>query len=101
MRFFLDRNVPEPLARILDIFDRKNSVEHHDSFFVDTTKDIEWISTISGWSPKPVVVSGDLRILKNPAEAQALRSAELTFFALEKHWPQLPWEEWGWRMLKV
>jgi len=86
---------------MLDIFDRKNTVEHHDDHFDENTSDIEWLGTIAKWDPKPVVVSSDLRILRNPAESQALRGTELTFFALEKQWPQFSWEEWAWRMVKV
>lgn len=86
---------------MLDIFDRNNTIEHHDVYFNDTTTDVEWLSTIATWDEKPVVVSGDLKILRNPAESQALRGTGLTFFALEKQWPKLKWEEWAWRMVKV
>jgi len=101
MRFFLDRNVPLRLCRILDIFDHENTIEHHDDYFDQHTTDIEWLATLRSWTPIPSVVSGDLRILKNPAEAQALREADLTFFALEKQWTRLAWHDWAWRMVKV
>lgn len=101
MRFFLDRNISLRLARLIEVFDREHQVEHHDSHFGPMTTDIEWLSRIQEWNPRPVVVSGDLQILRNKAESQVLRESGLTFFALESAWPKLTWDEQAWKFIKV
>ena len=80
MHFFIDRNVPERLARMLGNYDRAHTVIYHDDRFEKTTPDIQWLKEIVTWDPVPVVVSGDGRILQNPAELQVLRGLPLTFF---------------------
>lgn len=102
MRFFMDRNLPQQLARLLEAFDRSSEIRHlDDSEFADTTADIDWLRTVGTWNPKPAVLCGDGRILRNRAEAQALREAGLTFFHLAEGWVNLPWAEQAWKMIKV
>lgn len=101
MRFFLDRNIPKRLAEIVEIFDRNHQVQHHDSAFEQSTTDVEWLRELRGWDPRAVVISGDLQILRNKAEAQVLRESGLTYFALESGWPKLRWEEQAWKFVKV
>ena len=101
MRFFLDRNVPIRLAEMVRIFDRQHDIEHHDQHFDEQTSDATWLAKIAKWDPRPVVISGDLRILRHPAEAQVLHETDLTFFALERGWPKLRWEEQAWKFIKI
>lgn len=102
MRFFMDRNLPKQMARLLEAFDRTSEIRHlDDSEFADTTADIDWLRTISKWNPKPVVLCGDGRILRHPAESQALRAAELTFFHLAEGWVNLQWNDQAWKIIKV
>lgn len=101
MKFFMDRNLPQQLARLIEAFDRTCEVRHLDDEFADTTPDTEWIGALSQRTPKPAVICGDGRILSNPAEMQALRGADLTFFHMAKGWVNLQWEEQAWKMIRV
>ncbi|GIK19268.1 MAG: hypothetical protein DYG93_05935 [Leptolyngbya sp. PLA2] len=101
MHFFIDRNVPEQLARMLGYYDRNHTVIYHDDRFEKTTADTEWLKLIAGWDPVPVVISGDGRILKNPAELQVLRDLPLTFFLFAGAWFNLRWSEFAWKAIKV
>jgi len=102
MKFFMDRNLPQQLARLIEVFDQSCEIRHlDDSEFADTTADVDWLRTVGSWTPKPAILCGDGRILKNRAEAQALRDAGLTFFYLAEGWVNLPWAEQVWKMIKV
>lgn len=101
MRFFCDRNIPPQLARMLDCYDRKHSVVHHDEWFEKTTPDTEWLSDIASRDPIPVVVSGDGRILRNEAELEVLKGLNLTFFVLASGWTNIPWREQAWKAVKI
>jgi hypothetical protein len=101
MHFFIDRNVPIALARMLGHYDRTHTVIYHDDRFEKTTPDTAWLSEIAGWDPVPVVVSGDGRILRNPAELQVLQGLPLTFFLFVEAWLHLPWREHAWKAVKV
>jgi len=101
MEFFIDRNVPERLARLLDVFDRENSIVYHDDWFEPATADAEWLSALGSRDPRPSVVTGDGRILRNPAEGEALRRVGLTFFVFSRGWSGLRWEDRAWKTIKV
>jgi hypothetical protein len=101
MHFFIDRNVPVALARMLGHYDRAHTVIYHDDRFEKTTPDTEWLPTVASWSPVPVIVSGDGRILRNPAELQVLRGLPLTFFLFAGSWFDLKWSEFAWKAIKV
>ena len=101
MTFFMDRNLPLQMARLIEAFDRASRVRHLDDEFEQITPDVVWIRDVARWDPKPAIVCGDGRILRNQAEAQALREAGLTFFHLAEGWVNLPWREQAWKMIKV
>lgn len=102
MRFFIDRNIPVALARMLNHYDRQHTVTYLDEEFEKTTPDAEWLAEVAGWGDRiPVVVSGDGRILRNPAELQVLRGLPLTFFHFAPGWTNLPWPEQAWKAVKV
>jgi hypothetical protein len=88
VNFFFDRNFPLPLAKMIAIYAAhygEHGVEHHDHSvhgFQPDTPDVEWIRVLADQDPRPVVISGDLGILKRAAELEALREAELSFFVL-------------------
>ena len=82
---FFDRNFPRGLAQALRAIactpQRKVEVISHDEWFEQDTPDTVWIPRVAAAS-KPFVVGGDGAILNNPAEAQALKEGELTYFVL-------------------
>lgn len=102
MKFFLDRNLPHRLARMLDSFDAVNDVRHHDDYFEPTATDEYWLGQLAIEEGDPwVIVSGDTRILQREKEVHALRSADLTFFSLAKAWSNVTYEEKAWKLVKV
>lgn len=101
MHFFIDRNVPEALARMLGHYDRTHTIIYHDDRFKKDTPDTQWLTDITGWDPIPVVISGDGRILRNPAELQVLGNLPLTFFLFAGGWFDLKWPEFAWKAIKV
>lgn len=101
MHFFIDRNVPERLARMLGFYEPEHTVVYHDDRFERTTPDSDWLVQIARWDPVPVVISGDGRILRNPAELQLLRDLPLTFFVFAGAWFDLKWREFAWKAIKV
>lgn len=102
MRFFIDRNIPVALARMLNHYDRRHTVTYHDDRFEKTTPDAEWLDEVAAWDDGiPAVVSGDGRILKNPAELQVLRGLPLTFFHFAPGWMALKWQDFAWKAVKA
>lgn len=101
MTFFFDRNVPIALARMLDHYDRQHDTVYLDDRFPKTTADSDWLVEIAKWDPKPVVISGDGRILSNPAERQVLSGLPLSFFVFAEGWCNLAWRERAWKTVKV
>jgi hypothetical protein len=107
MRFFFDRNMSKVLARLIDVFDRSNTIQalDDDGRFAKNTPDVEWIRILaadgSEDAPAWVIISFDGRILKSKAELSALREAKLTFFCLSNQWMSMKFEEQAWRLVKV
>ena len=71
---------------MLASFDRKNDIKAHEDCFEKGTADTEWILEVATWEPKPIIVCGDGRILKNRSEQTALRNANLMFVYLARGW---------------
>ena len=101
MRFFLDCNMAAKLARMLDHYDTEHSVQHHNDRFDEGTQDTQWLRAIYEDDSSVVVVSGDGRILENPAELQVLKDSNLTFFMLAKGWTNMKWSDQAWKMVKI
>jgi len=101
MLFLFDRNMPEKLARMLDHFDRCHRVIWHDDKYERTTADTEWLQDAASWPERPAIISGDARILTNPAEAQVLASLPLTFFHFVPAWFSLGWPDMAWKAVKI
>jgi len=104
MRFFCDRNVPPQLARMVDVFDRQNTIRAYndDDRFSETTADVEWIRVLATDGDPPwIIISGDGRILKNQIELAALKDSQLSFFCLAKPWMTMKIQDQAWRFVKV
>ena len=78
MKFFFDRCMSIRLCRMVAILETgRQHLTHHDEDprFTQKTTDVEWIEVLSRDAERPIVVSGDCKILKRPDEVAALQSA--------------------------
>lgn len=56
---------------------------------------------IAKWETKPIVISGDGRILRNAVERQVLRECDLMFVHFAQSWTNIPWPEQAWKGIRV
>ncbi|HEX8077604.1 MAG TPA: hypothetical protein VF511_07300 [Chthoniobacterales bacterium] len=86
MRFFFDNNLPARLAKALHVLAApEHEVIHLKEKFAPNTPDEVWMSGLAtelDW----VIISGDVRIGKNPHEVRAWRAAGHTIFFLKPSW---------------
>ena len=101
MIFFTDENLPTRMAPLLNVFDSDNAFLALEGKFDKGTPDKVWMSTIAHWEEKPVVLSGDGRILKNQAERAILRECDLTFVYFTSGWMNADWPTHAWKIIKV
>lgn len=103
MNFFLDRCVPVAIGRALAcvVANQRHSVILHDDKFAPATSDVEWLSEIGKWSPKPVVISGDVRILRRQDEQRTLIEQDLTFVCLAPGWTAASPDDVTWKFFKA
>lgn len=102
MNFFFDRCFPEQLCYALAVLEEgTRSIYYHDEFFDKDTPDTVWIGEVGKWSPKPIVVSGDTHILKNPDEMRALVAEDLTYVCLAPGWTNTPIPDYPWMFFKA
>ncbi len=105
MRFFFDRCVPIPIARMVRAIEEgQHEIRHHDEDerFGPKTTDTEWMTALAtDTAPLWIVISGDGRILRNKAERKVLEEVGLTFFCLDKPWPNTELYEYAWKFMKV
>lgn len=100
MTFFADENLSPRMVELLEVFDRRNRIRAHVDYFKAATPDVEWLSELATWDPRPALLCGDGRILRNRAELAALKDAQLTFVHLAPGWTNLLWEEQAWKIIK-
>ncbi len=100
MRFFFDNNLPPKLAKSLHVLvEPHHQVVHLKEKFAANATDETWMRELAkeeNW----VIVSGDLRIRKNPHEIAAWRSAGHTTFFLKPGWINLPFWTQMWKFVK-
>ena len=83
MRFFADANFAVRAVRLLEAYGAENvTVEHLKDRFPTDKPDSEWLDAIGRWRKKPIVLSGDGRILSRKDELSALRTANMSFVHL-------------------
>lgn len=96
MRIFCDISVPHAFAKWIRIL-RTGKLKHHTGqikidlhkdHFRQNTEDIDWITEIGEWRPKPIVFTYDGKILSRRQEFEALRSKDLTVLDF-KNWSTL------------
>jgi hypothetical protein len=101
MIFVADENVQVGITKLLAVFDSRNQFQLLLESVAQGTRDVEWIQKLAAWDPKPVVISGDSRILSNRVESRALKVSRLTWVALGKGWIEAPWETVAWKIIKA
>lgn len=103
MRFFFDRCISWRLATMVEAYEAVHTARHldRDDRFNERTPDTEWLSALAADDPPWVIVSGDGRILRNKAERQVLREANLTFFCMSRQWGKMKIAEYAWKFIRV
>lgn len=85
MKFFLDNNISHRLAAALLVLEDRVergdwTVQHLKDRFEPQTEDVAWLEKL-GHEEEWIVISGDIRISRNPAEKAAWRESGLTAYA--------------------
>lgn len=100
MRFFFDNNLPAKLAKSLHVLvEPEHQVVHLKDRFAPDTPDETWMAAL-GKERDWVIISGDLRIKKNPHEVRAWRAAGHTTLFLKAGWINLPFWVQAWKFVK-
>ncbi|MGH7623695.1 MAG: hypothetical protein ACREOJ_00055 [Gemmatimonadaceae bacterium] len=86
MRFFLDNCISVAMSRAIAELARAQGIEviHLSDRFPRNTTDVEWIRALR--EEQWIIVSGDTRISRNPAERAAWLESRLTAFFFEESW---------------
>jgi hypothetical protein len=101
VRFFFDNNLAPKLARSLNVLaEPEHQVTHLKELFAANTPDQVWMDSLAK-QPDWVIISGDLRIRKNPHEIKAWTEAGHTTFFLKPGWIHLGFWEQAWKFNKV
>ncbi len=101
MTFYADENVSDKLARLLEVFDRRNEIRHITDRYEKGTPDEIWIPGFASLSPTPVILGGDGQILRRKAQRTLLRDSNLSFVYLAKGWMNIPFEQQAWKIVKA
>jgi hypothetical protein len=100
VKFFFDNNLPPKLAKSLHLLvEPDHEVVHLKDRFSADAPDEEWMTALAkqkDW----IIVSGDLRIRRNPHVMEAWKSAGHTVFFLKPGWINLPFWTQTWKFVK-
>jgi hypothetical protein len=89
VRFFFDNNLPPKLAKSLNaLVEPEHQVVHLKDRFAANTPDESWMLVLAGESDW-IIVSGDIRISRNPHQVAAWREAGHTTFFLKPGWTNI------------
>lgn len=101
MKFFIDNCLPPRWAPALSALadPGQYSVKHLRDEFAANVTDIEWIKKL-GEDGDWIILSGDVRITRNPHEREAWRRSGLTAFFLPKQWSDHRMWEKTWRIVR-
>ena len=99
MNFFFDNTMSGRVVEAIRILDTDHKIVHLRDRFSADTPDATWISALSEESDW-IIVSGDVRITRNPGERAAWLESKLLAFFLAKGWTsQSLWDQ-AWRFVK-
>jgi hypothetical protein len=89
VKFFFDNNLAAKIARGLNGFVApEHQVVHLKELFAANTDDSVWMTELAR-QEEWVIITGDMRIGKNPLEIQAWKEAGHTIFFLKPGWMKL------------
>ena len=88
---------------MLDAYDRDNTISHldDDRRFSPDTPDVELIQTIASGDPRPVFITADQRMRRNPVERHALAHSGLTIVFLRAGFHQLTFHDQAVKLLTI
>jgi hypothetical protein len=94
VRFFFDNNLAPRLAHgFREFVAGEHEIRHLRDLFPPDTADVDWMRSLAA-QKEWVVISGDVRIGKNPHEIAAWKAAGHTIFFLKSGWTNIPfWEQ--------
>lgn len=99
---FADENIPPKLVELIRVFDRHgNTIEAHKDHFAPGTPDEDWLLRIGGWHPQPAILSGDARILRNPAQLAVIQQIRLHVVIFTNNFINLEWDKQAPKMLEI
>jgi hypothetical protein len=91
VKFIFDNNLAPKLAHELNAsVSPDNEVLHFRDRFDPNTEDSVWMGKLGG---DVVIVTGDVRVGKNPHEVQAWKESGHTILFLKSGWAELPFKE--------
>lgn len=88
---------------MLNAYDRDNTIAHldDDSRFSPGTADIIWIEAIASDDPKPVLMTADQRLRRDPVERRALAGSGLTVVFLRAGFHNLTFHDQAVKLLTI
>jgi hypothetical protein len=98
--FFTDENFIHKAALMLRAFDDRHEIQPFLEQFERGTPDETWIPQIGARNTKPIIVSGDGRILTNAVQRQLLRESGCIYVHLVPGWTNTPWEMYAYRIVR-
>lgn len=101
MTFYTDENLAHALSRMIRHFDPDNRVIPHCRCFKQGIKDEDWIPAVAAWIPKPAVVLGDGRILRNPQLKRIAKASQLSFVVMGESFMETAWNDQAWKFVKM
>ncbi len=99
MKYFLDNCLSPHLTKALRKLDSANQITHLREKFPADISDVDWLAALST-EGEWVIVSGDVRIHRNPHNRAAWRESRLTGFFFKKGFTALLIWEQAWRMVR-
>lgn len=102
MKFFFDVCFSPRLCAATKCIDgHKYHFDHHlDHFAMDTT-DVVWLQAVGSWQVRPIVISGDTRILTRRDEMRTLMEQELMFVCLYSGFTDHEISESTWKFFRA
>lgn len=101
MTCVFDENLPPKLARALNTLEGERGIEvfHLRDRFPASTKDIEWIKSLSEINDC-FVITKDRNIRRNPHELLAWKESNLKIVFLKKAWNNQSFWNQSWKFIK-